>query len=94
MFSFSGGRGRRRPTYRLESGGAAGSLWGLTVRGRAQASNTVTESEACWGTSYGGVEYQEVQDWQDDVETHKQAVAPENDQILKQESLGLAVKVD
>ena len=77
-----------------EGGGAPGTRWSLTGRGRGEPGHAVTDRQVCWRPPYGSEEYQEVQDWQEDVETHKQAVAPQNNQILKQESLGLAVKVD
>ena len=88
---------RLRPTYReerREGAGAAGTDWSLTGRGRGEAGDKETEGQVCWGPSYGRIEYQEVQDWQEDVETHEQSVAAENDQVFKQKSFCLDVNID
>ena len=77
-----------------EGAGAAGTGWSLTGRGRGETGHTVADSQVGWGPPDGSEEYQEVEDWEEDVETHKQAVSPENNQIFKEKSLRLDLETD
>ena len=71
-----------------------GTGWSLTGEWGGEPGHTVAHSQVCWRPPHGSEEYQEVQDWEEDVETHEQTVASQDNQILQQKSRRLGGEID